>query len=185
MGNAAYVTTGKPNPAGAIYRAPKGTTLPTTALTELDAAFTDLGYCSEDGLKNTTDIDSDTIKAWGRDVVLVVQNSKEDGFQFQLIEAMNVDVLKTVYGSSNVSGTAVASGISVTVNADDMEESAWVIDTILKGNVLKRIVIPCAKITAVGEVSYTDSDAIGYETTLACTADTSGNYHYEYIQSAA
>lgn len=48
--------------------------------------------------------------------------------------------------------------------------------------VLKRIVIPCAKVSEVGEINYADEDAIGYETTVQAINDTQGNTHYEYIQ---
>ena len=45
--NANNVTAGKPKIGGAVYRAPKGTTLPTDATSALAAEFKCLGYCSE------------------------------------------------------------------------------------------------------------------------------------------
>lgn len=180
---ATNVSAGKPNTAGAIYVAPVGTTLPTDTTTALDAAFKGLGYCSEDGLVNGTELESETIKAWGGDTVLTIQTSKDDTFQFTLLEVLNVDVLKFVYGSTNVTGD-LATGLTVKANNKDVEEVSIVIDMILRNNTAKRIVIPDCKISDVGDINYTDSDAVGYETTTTCMPDASGNTHYEYLLRA-
>jgi len=183
MADVANVTAGKPSVAGAIYRAPLGTTLPTDTTTTLDAAFKELGYASEDGLTNTNSPETENIKAWGGQIVLTVQNSKDDTFKFTLIEALKADVLEAVYGSDNVSGT-LANGISVTVNGDEAEEASWVVDMIMRDNTMKRIVIPDAKVTEVGDIVYADNSAVGYELTITAMPDTSGNNHYEYIKAA-
>jgi len=180
---ATNVSAGKPNTAGAIYVAPVGTTLPTDTSTALDAAFKGLGYCSEDGLINGTELESETIKAWGGDTVLTIQTSKDDTFQFTLLEVLNVDVLKFVYGSTNVTGD-LTTGLTVKANNKDVEEVSIVIDMILRNNTAKRIVIPDCKISDVGDINYTDSDAVGYETTTTCMPDANGNTHYEYLLRA-
>lgn len=177
------VSAGKPKATGAIYRAPLSDTLtiPTDATTALPAEFKALGYVSEDGVTNTNSPDSETIKAWGGDTVLTVQTEKNDEFQFTLIEVLNSDVLAAVYGSNNVTGS-LAAGLTVKANSDEPEEAAWVVDMVMREGVLKRIVIPDAKVSEIGDIEYTAEDAVGYELTLQAMPDAAGQTHYEYLQ---
>ena len=74
------VSAGKPKVAGAVYRAPLGTTLPTDATTALPTAFVDMGYISEDGVTNSNSPETEKIRAWGGQTVLIVSTEKPDTF---------------------------------------------------------------------------------------------------------
>ena len=160
-----YVSTGKPVGVGAIWRAPLGTTLPATVDATLDAAFNCLGYCSEDGLTNSTNISTENIKAWGGDIVDTPMTEKIETYQFKSIESLNIDVLKAAYGDSNVTGTA-ATGITVRHNATDQPACVYVVDMLLRNGGKQRTVIPNAKLSNLGDVVYKDNEAIGYDMTF-------------------
>lgn len=180
MNDVKNVTVGKPRVTGAIFRAPLGTAVPTDAKSTLSEAYKGLGYVSDDGVSNENSANSETTKAWGGKVVLETQTEKPDRYKFTLIEAMNTEVLKMVYGNNNVIGD-LDTGIVIKANEEEQEESVLIIDMVLRGGILKRIVIPDGKVTEVGEVTYNDSDPVGYETTVSCMPDDAGNTHYEYI----
>lgn len=181
---ATNVSVGKPKTTGGIWRAPLGTTLPTDASTALAAAFVSLGYIANDGVTNSNTMESDEYKAWGGDVVLTYQTEKTDTFAFGLIESLNPDVLETVYGEDNVSGT-LAAGITVRANAADLTEYVYVIEQVLRGGVLKRIVIPDGKVSEIGEIVYQDEEVINYQVTITAMAGADGDTHKEYIKAAA
>lgn len=181
---ATNVTAAKPPVGGAVYVADTSVTLPTSADEALGEGFTSLGYLAEDGVTNSNSPNTDTIKAWGGDPVLTLYNAKDDTFKFKLIEVLNPDVPKVPYGDANVTGD-LAEGIVITANNKEMDTKAYVFDMIMRNGALKRIVVPAAQVSSVGDVVYTDSDAVAYEVTISAQADTNGNTHYEYIKAAA
>lgn len=71
-------------------------------------------------------------------------------------------------------------GITVQANSQEQADCSWVIEMVMKNKAVKRIVIPDAAVTAVGDITYAKS-AVGYNTTLTAVPDAQGNTHYEYI----
>ena len=180
MADKKLVSAGKPKIGGAIYRAPIGTALPTDTESPLNEAFKNLGYCGEDGLSNSFSGESEAEKAWGGDDVLNAKKTNTDKFKFKLLESLNEEVLKTVFTDANVTGT-LSTGVTVKVNGAEQEPKAWVVEMIMN-KAIKRIVIPSASVTEVGEIVYKDGQSVGYEITLSASKDEQGNSHYEYIK---
>lgn len=181
------VSAGKPAITGAIWWAPKGSTLPTDADTALDAAFKCLGYVSEDGLTNSNSKESNAIRAWGGDTVLMLDSNQTDTFAYTLLEVLNIEVLKSVYGPDNVSGT-LATGLTVRVNTNEIPAAAYVVELALRDGAIKRIVAPNAKLTTLGDIVYKDNNPVGYPVTLTAQSGGFGSSdndtHKEYILKA-
>lgn len=180
--NAGNVSVGKPKVGGAVHAAPAGTTAPTSAVAALSDAFKDLGYISDEGVKNNGERSTNKIKAWGGDIVASIQTEKTDSFTMTFIESMNSNVMKLAYGSSNVSGD-LDSGLSVLVNSTELEEWVIVVDMVLNGSVAKRIVIPKGKVDSISEITYEDEEVIGYQCEITALPDSAGNTHYEYFKT--
>ena len=182
MNDAGNVSAGKPAIGGAIFIADVGTPLPTDAVTPLDDAFENLGYISEDGYTNSNSPETEDIKAWGGDVVYNALTEKPDNFQWKMIEIGRDTVLKAVYGDDNVSGD-LESGLTVRANSKELKEKSLVIDTVLRGYILKRTVIARAQLTELGDIVYKDDELVAYETTFSAHPDKAIDYdtHREYL----
>lgn len=186
MPNANNVSTGKPKITGAIFAAPVGTTLPTSALATLDSAFKELGYTSDDGFTMNMTKESTEIKAWGNDIVLSPQTEYSDGMSMKLIEVLNINTLKVVYGEDNVSGD-LDTGLTVRANSKEADTYSWVVDIIMNNDTLKRIVVPIAKLKEMSEITYKDDEAVGFDCTFQAYpyADYDGDTHREFMQKTS
>ena len=181
--DASNVSFGKPKAIGGVYIAPKGTTLPTDGTTALASAYKNMGYISKDGYVQSISTDTEEIQAWGGDVVLTAQSSYSETHTVNFIET-NVNTLKAYFGDSNVTES---NGL-ITVNAKStaLPECVVVIEMVLTGGRVKRIVIPHAKIAdRSGDITYSDTDAVAYPAVFSAAPDTNGNYHIEYISTVA
>ena len=185
---AANVVAGKPLATGGLLRAPLGTALPAPAspFAALAGAFVSLGYLSDAGVTENSGRSTDKIKAWGGSIVKVVQTEHSYTLEFVLIETGSSEVQKAVHGDTNVSTTAATAGTgkidAVTINSTVLPHKAWVVE-VADGTARIRIAIPDGQITEVGEVTYTDSDLVGYACTLEAFEDVSGNKAYKYINN--
>lgn len=175
---AANILAGKPLASGGVAVAPVGSTAPTDASTELDAAFIKSGYIGEGGLTETTDRTTEKVKAWGGDTVKVLQTDFAVTYSFTFLESLNAEVLKAVYGDANVVTTEADGSTTfntthdVKVNGDELPHKAYVFE-VKDGDAKVRIHVPDGQITDVGEVTYSDSDVIAYTVTVEAFRDPS------------
>lgn len=174
------VFVGKPKAAGAMYWAAKGTTPPTDASTPLgNDVFACLGYCSEDGLVETEERETEEVKAWGGDIVLRPQTSYSKQYAFTPIQS-DADVLRFRFGAGNVE-VAQDGGITVTHNSGPLPHGVLVAELALGDSMILRKVIPDAQIIEFEDTSYVDGEPIGYGATVAAFDYTGeGDYAKDY-----
>lgn len=183
MNDADNVSFGKPKATGAVYVAPAGTPLPTTAWGTLNAAFEGMGYVSEDGLVNSVESDTEEVNAWGGDLVLVGQTTFKEMFTVNLIET-NAEALKVYYGEDNVTVEGNGS-ITVRQTSEMLPNVVVVFELVLTGGRIKRIVVPNAQMAdRSGEITYVDGEAITYPAMFVAYPDSNGQTHTEYIATA-
>lgn len=178
------VIPGSPNPGGGLYYGDLDAVLPTDAVTALDDTLTSLGIVSSDGVTNGQAITTSEVPDWLGGTVLVLQTKYTETYKVTLIEALNVDVKKLVYGDSNVTSAAASSshGTQLTVKSTGRQRpyKSFVIDLLTPSGAAVRKAIPIGQVTDVGDVKFQSSAEIGYEVTITAYKDSSGNYSYEY-----
>ena len=182
--NASNVTTAKQGATGTVWRAPKGTTLPTDATTSLASAFINLGHVSEDGYTVSDSRETQEIKNMDGVTVYAPQTGITSTIKVGMLEALNVDVLKTKYGTNNVSGT-LATGIAATLKGDEPEEFVWVFESLLRDGAKKRLILPVGKVTETGDEVYKNNEPMIEDFTITASADSTGALRYEYIKAAS
>lgn len=175
--NAVY---SKPKAGGAVWTAPPGTELPTDATSALAAAFTAWGYISDDGVTEGHSLSSDSQKAYGGAVVLVMESGDELTYEFTPLEYTNPVVQSELYGAGNVKATG-KDLTSVQITDDSHEAKPFVYEHVLSNGIVERDVCPSAKVTGIDENTYSSSAALGPKVTVTPFPDEKGVKVYKYF----
>ena len=175
--NAAEVGAGSAKVTGAIWVAPKGTTLPTDATTALAGTYTLLGFTSDAGVTISENDSSQDLIAWeGRTKVYSVKTEYYETVAFTPIQT-NADVFKLTYGSSNV--TTSGSAITIKHKADTLDPVVIVIETSPRTGIIKRY---CGtfQLTSRGDATLDGTQFDMRELTFSSIPDSNGVHMFEY-----
>lgn len=170
MNDKGNITIGLPKAGGAIYFAPAGTALPSDASTSLSGAYVNLGYVTEDGVTLNTAEESDTIKAWGPETVMVNQTDYTETVTFNLLETIKPAVLQYMRGSANVD-IGVDGSIKSGTTGEQLPHGIIVVDTIQNNGSANpryhRIVYgDCQVSDRSGDQTYNNSDPVTFPVTI-------------------
>lgn len=164
------ITIGLPKAGGSVFWAPAGTALPTNASDSLSGAFVNLGYVSDSGVTHSVAESTDTIRAWGKDVVMISQTEYSETFALNLLETIRPAVLQFIRGSENVSVEADGSVKSGTTG-EPLPRGVVVIETIQNNGSENprnhRLVFgDCQIADRSGDVTYNNADPLTYPVTV-------------------
>ena len=143
---------------GAIYFAPNGDNIPSTATEALHVSYSDLGYVSSDGIESTLDKSTNAVYAM-QNADKVLERITEAGhtMSFTLLETTQA-VVETYFG-----GTMVDGKIEVVPSATT--KGSFVID-IIDGDKAIRYVLPSAEVLSVEPQTFANGEPVSYGMTV-------------------
>lgn len=181
--NTANVSAAKGVKGGYIFVAPVGTPLPTTVVSdasELDEAFSVLGFISEDGYVISEEADSETLNDAFGDLMDETSTNRVESAQMTLAE-IKASTLKAQYGDENV--TDENGVITVKHNGDNHPSFSYVLLLLLKNGRKWTHVVPEGKSSELDSLTIASSELCQRALTIKYLADAAGNTAYDYIES--
>lgn len=174
--NAQNIYSAEPLATGVAFVSPLGTPGPTDAVTPvatISQLWTDLGYTGADGFTEKNDHKTDMKRSLGGKIVKVLFTEFSATLEFTLMESLNADVLKAIFGANNVEVTAATSQhgnqVRVLKNSIRFPQQSWLIDTWDDELGAKyRNYAPVGQLISVADIKVVHTDIIEYKVTLEC-----------------
>lgn len=171
--DASQVTVGSAKSTGAIFVAPKGTSLPTDATTALGSAFSLLGFTSDAGVQISESSSSDSIRAWeGRLEVYNVRTEYTESVSFMPIQC-NAEVAKLTWGDDKVVVDSQTGAITANHHGGTLEPVVIAIETTPREGIVKRYV-GTFQLSERGEQTLDGTQVDGRQLTFNAIGDSNG-----------
>src|SRR5690606_11351029 len=137
---------------GEVYAAPVDTAAPTTAVSELDAAFVGLGYNSEDGVVESFEESSEVVRAWQNNAAVRTITTEPDAVVAFTMLQTDKAWSELVHKGSDIDWGG-EDGYRLDVNRPAPDPRSFVLD-VIDGDERVRIHIPCGEVVERGDVGY-------------------------------
>jgi hypothetical protein len=172
-----------PGVGGSVLYAPIGTPLPTGVNQTLNAAFRDLGYTDENGIRDREERRNTDVFAWGGTLVGNLKQSYARTMTVRFMQFLDPDVMKVSYGTANTTVTpptgTTGTSTAVALNALLLDTLSWVFQGFYR-NALVCKVLPNARVVAVGDQDMTHRAFTTVECTIKAFPDQANNLAYLY-----
>jgi len=177
--NAEQVGIGSASATGAVYVAPKSTSLPSDATSTL-SGFTLLGFTSDAGVQISESTSTNSIRAWeGRTEVYNARTEYTESVSFMPIQC-NADVAKLIWGDDKVTVDNVTGAIHAKHHGGNLEPVKIAIETTPRAGIVKRY---CGEfqLTERGEITMDGTQVDARNLTFNAIADESGITMHEFV----
>ena len=159
-----------PSAGGYAFRAPIGTTLPTSPTADLDSAFVEIGLISSDGIVYSRSENTNTYRDYADKVIYVDSTERTEAAKITYVET-SPKVLEEYNG--NATGTADS---FYSDRDGDHTAYVYVFDAVIGDSMLKRTVCPCGKVTSVDDVTQAPGNLLGYPCNYTFSYDTTAGF---------
>lgn len=187
MGNVNQSFVAQSIDGGVVFAGPSGVlTLPSAAT---DAALTsqwkalDLGTLGEDGLAISYKRSTKKIKDFDGATYRAVQDDFMDGFKATFLDSDNLNLVKSVFGTNNVTTTAASSssGAAMTIyHAPDQLPFQQAVVAVKSGLKRKLYVAEVCQVSEIAEIKDVYNDVTKYEVTWDVYRGSDGKFMKEY-----
>ena len=156
--------------SGYFYHAAKDTALPASPLTTLAEAWKEVGYVAQDGITWHNGRTSTPLKDWANKIRRLLQDDSTCTVEVPIIST-TAEVMKTLFGSSNVTAAAASTthGALTSVDVEEgvvSDEEAFLF--IMKdGDDALMLGTTCGIITDVADVTFAPGEAITWTATVS------------------
>lgn len=167
------VNLGIGNVSGYFYHAPANTELPASPLATLASGWEEVGYISEEGITWSTGRSSEPLKDWAKQIRRLLQSESTGTVKAPIIST-TAEVLKTIFGASNVSASAASTThgalVSVAVGEGAVSDAEAFLFIMKDGDDALMLGTTSGYITALDDISFKPGDPITWNATIS--ADT-------------
>ena len=151
--------------AGHVYVAPAGTALPTD-LTDLPAAWVDLGYVTEDGVGFSFGRETDDLNAWQGDKIRTLSTKEPASCNFSLMQT-NATIMNIAFGGGETTEDAAKKVFTFTPPKSGTNTERSLVIEFTDGATLKyRYVIQRSQIEGNVDFTLVRSGALTYPLTM-------------------
>lgn len=168
---------------GGLWVAPYGTALPTDVDTPLDAAFKNLGFISDKGVKVKIDDQTKPLEVWGGDEIGAFRDKFAVEYSTELFQVLSPELNAAIFGAANVS-TAAATALhgarmKTLINAKLPPKCSLVLDAFYEDKAVRQVAACCQR-SGIGDLVLVHNAPMTFEPTFKALRGTDGNHVIQY-----